>query len=60
MTAESRTKKKIKSVKVLPPALKYSAGVDSVENVESFSANDSKVRNDKKELQRWMKIYDLV
>lgn len=61
-TAESRTKKKIKSVKVLPPAFgRVNVSEDPQELRSSGEkVKESQIRNEKQEMHRLMRVYDLV
>ena len=55
-------KKKIKSVRVLPAAFERSNVIEDAEDLRSSNdkIRESKVKNEKQDLRRLMKIYDLV
>ena len=61
-TNESRAKKKIKSVKVMPAAFERPSVVEDPEYLRNSShkLSDSKIKNQKQELHHLLRIYDLV
>ena len=61
-TVESRTRKKIKSVKVLPPSLGRMNVPEDPEELRSSGerGKESHIKNEKQEMHRLMRVYDLV